>query len=139
MGCWPFLAVELVTACFFFQAVSNGDPPDFVWSLFFILSLLYILFAVNQVLQFRQVRGWRGFAQAEWWYIILSLASKQLLAWITYGAYWRYCWVLLGDREEPRAGGRGRCAGSSLDAGWFWRGVPGALSTKVCRGLVCGR
>jgi hypothetical protein len=86
-----------------------------------------------------QVRGWRGFAQAEWWYIILSLASKQLLAWITYGAYWRYCWVLLGDREEPRAGGRGRCAGSSLDAGWFWRGVPGALSTKVCRGLVCGR
>jgi hypothetical protein len=31
MGCWPFLAVELVTACFFFQAVSNGDPPDFVW------------------------------------------------------------------------------------------------------------
>jgi hypothetical protein len=31
MGCWPFLAVELVTACFFFQAVSNDDPPDFVW------------------------------------------------------------------------------------------------------------
>lgn len=31
MGCWPFLAVELVTACFFFQAVTNGDPPDFVW------------------------------------------------------------------------------------------------------------
>jgi hypothetical protein len=32
-----------------------------------------------------QVRGWRGFAQAEWWYILLSLTSKQLLAWVTYG------------------------------------------------------
>ncbi len=31
MGCWPFLAAILVTACYFFQAVSNGDPPGFVW------------------------------------------------------------------------------------------------------------
>lgn len=30
-GCWPFLAATLVTACYFFQAVSNGSPPDFVW------------------------------------------------------------------------------------------------------------
>lgn len=37
------------------QAVSNGDPPTFVWSLFFILSFLYIMFAVNQALQFKQV------------------------------------------------------------------------------------
>lgn len=31
MGCVPFLAVVLVTACYFFQAVTNGDPPGFVW------------------------------------------------------------------------------------------------------------
>ena len=31
MGCWPFLAAILVTACYFFQAVSKGDPPGFVW------------------------------------------------------------------------------------------------------------
>lgn len=31
MGCWPFLAAELVTGCYFFQAVSNGSPPGFVW------------------------------------------------------------------------------------------------------------
>ncbi|KAL4858912.1 hypothetical protein ACK3TF_001284 [Chlorella vulgaris] len=90
MGCWPFLAAELVTGCYFFQAVSNGSPPGFVWILFFILLVLYLLFAVNQALQFRQVRGWRGFAQAEWWYIILSLTSKQLLAWITYGGTKRF-------------------------------------------------
>ena len=32
-----------------------------------------------------QVRWFRGFAKAELWYMILSLTSKQLLAWITYG------------------------------------------------------
>jgi hypothetical protein len=32
-------------------------PPRTFRSLFFILSLLYILFAVNQILQFRQVGG----------------------------------------------------------------------------------
>lgn len=37
-----------------------------------------------------QVRGWRGFAQAEWWYMLLSLTSKQLLAWITYGGSSRF-------------------------------------------------
>ncbi|PRW57970.1 integral membrane [Chlorella sorokiniana] len=89
-GCWPFLAAILVTACFFFQAVSKGDPPGFVWSLFFILTALYLLFAVNQWLQFKQVRHWRGFARAELFYIILSLTSKQLLAWITYGGTKRF-------------------------------------------------
>ena len=31
MGCWPFLASMAITACFFFQGVSNGSPPGFVW------------------------------------------------------------------------------------------------------------
>lgn len=37
-----------------------------------------------------QVRGWRGFAKGEFWYIILSLTSKQLLAWINYGGTRRF-------------------------------------------------
>lgn len=90
MGCWPFVACYAVIACYFFQAVANGDPPGFVWAIFFILLILYCLFAVNQVLQFKQVRGWRGFATAEWWYILLSLTSKQLLAWIAYGGTKRF-------------------------------------------------
>lgn len=31
MGCWPFVAAVAVTAVYFFEAVSNGDPPTFVW------------------------------------------------------------------------------------------------------------
>ena len=34
--------------------MSKGDPPGFVWSLFFILTILYLLFALNQWLQFKQ-------------------------------------------------------------------------------------
>ncbi len=37
-----------------------------------------------------QVKGWRGFAQAEFWYIMLSLTAKQLLAWINYGGTRRF-------------------------------------------------
>lgn len=30
-GCWPFLAAVAITGTYFFQAVSAGDPPAFVW------------------------------------------------------------------------------------------------------------
>lgn len=36
------------------------------------------------------VRRWAGFARAEFFYIILSLTSKQLLAWITFGGTMRF-------------------------------------------------
>lgn len=36
------------------------------------------------------VRRWAGFGRAEFFYIILSLTSKQLLAWITYGGTMRF-------------------------------------------------
>lgn len=37
-----------------------------------------------------QVRGWTGFGKSELWYMVLSLTSKQLLAWITYGGTKRF-------------------------------------------------
>lgn len=101
MGCWPCLVSTLVTACYFFQAVVSSNRkvaegyggegvPDFVWSLIFILTFLYAMFAVNQFFQFKQVRGWRGFGRAEYWYIVLSFSSKSLLAWINFGGSMRF-------------------------------------------------
>ena len=58
---------------------------QFVWAIIFILFFLDLLFAVVQFLQFKQARFFRGFARAEFAYIILSLTSKQLLAWIEFG------------------------------------------------------
>jgi len=120
MGFIPHAFAWTVVLCFFFQTVSNGDPPGFVWVrvqgcvdpgcgghthftahsranlspssqssapqvIIIILFVLDLLFAVNQFLQFSCVRGWRGFARAEFNFILLSLTSKQLLAWIEFG------------------------------------------------------
>lgn len=83
MGCVAHLFAWSLVLCHFFQVVSNGDPPAFVWAIIFILFFLDAAFAVVQFLQFKRVL--QGFARAEFAYIILSLTSKQLLAWIEYG------------------------------------------------------
>jgi Heliorhodopsin len=57
----------------------------FLQAIIFILFALDACFAIVQILQFARVRGFRGFAHAEFAYIILSLTSKQLLAWIEFG------------------------------------------------------
>lgn len=90
LGFVPHLFNWAVIACFFFVGAARGSPPGFVWSIIFIVFFLDLLFAVNQWLQFKQVRGWRGFAAGEFWYIVLSLTSKQLLAWINYGGTRRF-------------------------------------------------
>eukprot|EP00798_Chlamydomonas_sp_ICE-L_P020782 gene20782-27606_t len=90
LGFIPHLFVWSVLACYFFQGVSRGDPPGFVWVIIFILFFIDLTFAVNQYLQFLQVPGWRGFAKGEFWYIILSVSAKQLLAWINYGGSRRF-------------------------------------------------
>ena len=65
-------------------------PPRRVYAIIVIVFLIDLTFAINQWLQFKQVRAWKGFAKAEFFYIILSLSSKQLLAWINYGGTARF-------------------------------------------------
>ena len=84
-GFVPHLAAWSVVACHFFKGVSDGDPPAFVWAIIFILFSLDACFALVQFLQFKRVKCLRGFARAEFAYIILSLTAKQLLAWIEFG------------------------------------------------------
>ncbi|KAG1676330.1 hypothetical protein FOA52_001125 [Chlamydomonas sp. UWO 241] len=90
LGFIPHLFCWAVIACYFFQGVVTGDPPTFVWVIIFILFFIDLTFALNQMLQFMQVRGWNGFAGGEFWYIILSITAKQLLAWINYGGTIRF-------------------------------------------------
>lgn len=89
-GCIPFMVALVILWYYFFQASIQGDPPGFVYSIIIILSVLYCTFALIQWFQFAQLRGFRGFAKAEIWYMVASLTSKQLLAWITYGGTRRF-------------------------------------------------
>ena len=90
LGFIPHAFCWTVIFCYFFVGVRASSPPAFVWAIIFIVFALDLLFAVNQLLQFLQVKGWRGFGAAEFYYILLSITAKQLLAWINFGGTLRF-------------------------------------------------
>lgn len=76
-GFIPHIAAWSIVACHFFRNVAEGgDTPGFVWAIIFILFILDGMFALVQFLQFRQVKLLRGFARAEFFYIILRCADS---------------------------------------------------------------
>lgn len=70
---------------YFFVAVKRGDPPNFVWSIIFILFFLDGTFAVLFSLQWLKVWKFKDYVFSEKGFIILSFTAKALLAWINYG------------------------------------------------------
>lgn len=84
-GCVPHVANWAVIACYFFRTVQHASPPDFVWSILFIILALDSVFAVTAYMQ-QQGKCGRGTSsyRAETVYIMLSLAAKQSLAWLQF-------------------------------------------------------
>jgi hypothetical protein len=75
-----------VILLFFLGSVSSGDakPPAFVYAINPILFVFFNIFAVNMVLQYRKVGRWADYLYGERAYIILSLTSKSVLAWLIF-------------------------------------------------------
>ncbi|TFB53595.1 hypothetical protein E3T34_09455 [Cryobacterium sp. TMT1-62] len=73
----------VVILTYFIAPGSNTEaaPPAFVYGIIISLFLFFNTFAVNQVLQYRQVGGWRDYLRGERAYITLSLVAKTALAW----------------------------------------------------------
>ncbi len=61
-----------------------GSPPGFVYAITLVELVLFFSFAVNMVLQYRQVGRWRDYVAGETTYILLSLTAKSLLAWLIF-------------------------------------------------------
>jgi hypothetical protein len=59
----------------------SANPPGFVYGIIVSLFIFFNCFAVNMVLQYKQVGPWRDYLFGEKVYIILSLTAKALLAW----------------------------------------------------------
>ncbi len=57
------------------------SPPGFVYGIVASLFVFFNCFAVNMVLQYKQIGPWRDYLYGEKVYIILSLTAKALLAW----------------------------------------------------------
>jgi hypothetical protein len=72
-------------AYFIAEIQSTGlNPPAFVYSILFVYFILFNIFAVNMVLQYRGVRKWRDYLYGERIYIVLSLVAKTILAWLVF-------------------------------------------------------
>ena len=84
-GWVPHLCGWALILCFFFQAVSHGDPPAFVWAIIFVLFILDASFPVVLFFQQRGYGRWSKYIYGEIAFCVLSLTSKQLLAWMNYG------------------------------------------------------
>jgi len=85
LGFVPYVYQWLVIYCYFFTAVSRGNPPGFVWAIIIIILILDLAFAVNMYLNLYRINKWSSFLYTEIAYCVLSLTSKQLLAWLNYG------------------------------------------------------
>jgi hypothetical protein len=76
-GIIPWIAIVI-------YVVAPGltvSPPGFVYGIIVSLFIFFNCFAINMVLQYKQVGPWRDYLFGEKVYIILSLTAKALLAW----------------------------------------------------------
>ncbi|HEX7474810.1 MAG TPA: heliorhodopsin HeR [Dehalococcoidales bacterium] len=76
-GIIPWIAI----AIYVWAPGLNASPPGFVYGIIASLFVFFNCFAVNMVLQYKQVGPWRDYLFGEKVYIILSLTAKSLLAW----------------------------------------------------------
>ncbi len=76
----------IVIFIFFIGSVNSGDakPPDFVYVINPTLFVFFNIFAINMVLQYKKVGPWKDYLFGERAYIILSLTSKSVLAWLIF-------------------------------------------------------
>lgn len=71
----------ILIAIYLWSPTTDGSPPGFVYAIFVSLFIFFNTFAINMVLQYKQVGPWRDYLFGETVYMVLSLVSKSLLAW----------------------------------------------------------
>jgi hypothetical protein len=63
---------------------SENNIPNFVYVIFIVYLVLFMSFAVNQVLQYKGVGRWKDYLYGERTYIVLSFVAKTLLVWLVF-------------------------------------------------------
>ena len=86
LGCISGGIPWVVLASYFVAAVgSTGlNPPAFVYMILGIYFVLFNIFAINMVLQYKGIGRWRDYLYGERFYIILSFVAKSILAWLVF-------------------------------------------------------
>jgi hypothetical protein len=81
-GGTPWLAIY----AYFIAAITSvsQNVPTFVYLIVSIYFILFMVFAVNMVLQYKGIGRWKDYLYGERMYIILSFVAKTLLAWLVF-------------------------------------------------------
>jgi len=74
---WVVIGIYLLGA----GLASGGGVPTFVYGIYISIAFFFNIFAVNMLLQYKQVGKWKDYLYGEKMYIVLSLVAKTLLAW----------------------------------------------------------
>jgi len=85
-GCFAGIIPWIAIAVYVWAPGIEASPPGFVYGIIASLFVFFNCFAVNMVLQYKQVGPWRDYLFGEKVYIILSLTAKALLAWQVFAA-----------------------------------------------------
>merc|ERR1712032_107869 len=84
-GCVAGIAPWITVALYFFgspDAEIFQEIPPFVYAILFSYFVFFQTFPVNMWLQYARIGRWRDYRWGEAGYMILSLVSKTLLAWL---------------------------------------------------------
>ena len=74
----------IIVLMYFLGGGNYSQIPWFVYAILGSYFVLFNLFPVNMVLQYKKVGRWRDYLYGERSYIVLSLAAKSLLAWLVF-------------------------------------------------------
>jgi hypothetical protein len=82
VGAIPWVVIIM----YFIGATSAnaGGVPTFVYAAIIMLLIFWITFPINMILQYRKKGRWSDYLFGEKVYILLSLFSKSILAWIIF-------------------------------------------------------
>lgn len=82
-GLTPWLAIILYMSA---NVEQLPNIPWFVWALLAAYAISFNTFPINMYLQYKKVGKWQDYLYGERAYIILSLVSKSILAWLVFAA-----------------------------------------------------
>ncbi len=76
----------VIIFAYFIAAINStgAEPPAFVYLILIIYFVLFNVFALNMVLQYKGIGKWKDYLHGERIYIILSFVAKTALAWIVF-------------------------------------------------------
>jgi hypothetical protein len=80
VGIFPWIIIIM----YFLGGGNYSQIPWFVYAIVASYFVLFNLFPINMILQYKKVGRWKDYLFGERGYIILSLVAKSLLAWLVF-------------------------------------------------------